>query len=263
METSLVVAGYQMEVGDEVHENSLKIHAAIDLASDQGAEILLTPEGALSGYTHHFNQCQVEKELNGICLHARQKLIGLALGTCFIENNDLAYNQLRFYRPDGTYLGFHSKILRTGPLSGPLRGEITRYSTSDLRIFPWRQNLVFGGLICNDMWANPECTPVPDPHLSQKLVDLGANVILHSVNGGRDGSSWSEITWNYHEANLCMRARAGNVWIVTVDNAAPIHLPCSAPSGIINPTGAFIKKTSKQGEELFLGEINIGFCKRV
>ena len=94
---------------------------------------------------------------------------------------------------------------------------------------------------------------MPDAHLSQQLARLGARIIFHAVNGGRDGSAWSTgVVWQFHESNLRMRAVAGRVWIVTVDNCAPIDLPCSAPCGVINPSGEWAVKTESQGERLFV-----------
>jgi hypothetical protein len=52
-----------------------------------------------------------------------------------------------------------------------------------------------------------------------------------------------------------MRARAGNFWIVTVDSAHPIHLPCSAPSGVINPDGAFLCRAAPKGPQFFACDI--------
>ena len=52
----ITVAGFQMAVGLDVRENSEKILGAIDRATASGAEILLTPEGSLSGYTHQFDR---------------------------------------------------------------------------------------------------------------------------------------------------------------------------------------------------------------
>jgi predicted amidohydrolase len=248
----ITIAGYQMPVGVNVEENAQKICAAVDWAADNAAEVLLTPEGSLSGYTHEFDAVQVEEALRGVTEHARARSVGLALGTCFREENGNCYNQLRFYRPDGEYLGYHSKTLPCGTMDDESRGEIEHYSVSALRVFPWRKGICLGGLICNDMWANPECTPMPDPHLSQQLSAMGADIILHAVNGGRSGSSWCELSWQYHEANLRMRARAGNLWIVTADNASPETLPCSAPSGVIDPSGEFAHRTAPKGEQLFV-----------
>ena len=254
----LRVAGYQMSVGREVKDNARRICTAIDLAADKSAEILLTPEGSLSGYTHQFDAAAVQEALGFVTERARSRGVGLALGTCFVERDGKCYNQIRFYRPDGEYLGFHSKTLCCGSVDGQAKGELNHYAVSPLRVFPWRDGICIGGLICNDMWANPGCTPMPDTHLSQQLSAMGANVIFHAVNGGRNGSSLSELAWQYHESNLRLRARAGKVWIATVDNACPEELPCSAPSGIIDPAGDFVCKAKPKGEQHFVQTIALG-----
>ncbi|MCZ7544149.1 MAG: hypothetical protein M5R40_11730 [Anaerolineae bacterium] len=183
------------------------------------------PEGSLSGYTHDFDAGAVADALRRVAARARESGLGLALGTCFVEPQDnRRYNQIRFYTPDGAYLGFHSKTLLCGTPTEPPEGEINHFDVSPLRVFDY-MGIPAGGLICNDLWANPEATPMPDVHLSQQLARMGARVVFHAVNGGRDGSAWSDLAWQYHESNLRMRARAGRVWIVTVDNCHPTHLP--------------------------------------
>ena len=115
-----------------------------------------------------------------------------------------------------------------------------------------------GGLICNDLWANPQCTPGPDPHLTQQLAEMGARVIFHAVNGGRDGSDYArDVIWPFHESNLLMRAKAGKVWIVTVDNCHPTDIPCSAPSGVIDPQGQWTVKAKPVGEQFFVHTIEL------
>lgn len=243
-------AAYQMAVSTDVAGNAARIRAALGRAAAQHADILLTPEGSLSGYTPDVDMPAVREALATVIARAREHHVGLALGTCFIEADGRCYNQLRFYRPDGTYLGFHSKTLCCGRVDGVREGEVTRYAVSDLRTFQWDNGCTIGGLICNDMWANPQCTPMPDPHLSQRLAAAGARVVFHAVNGGRDGSEWSRLAWQYHEANLRMRARAGGLWVVTVDNAAPEDVRCSAPSGVVDPAGRFVCRAAAQGEDL-------------
>ena len=115
-----------------------------------------------------------------------------------------------------------------------------------------------GGLICNDMWGNPQCTPMPDPHLSQKLSKEGAQIIFLAINGGRDGGSWSEeVNWPYHETNMRMRAAAGKIWIVSADNCAPTDIPCSAPSGVIKPDGTWAAQAPRQGEFVVVHTITL------
>jgi len=245
------VAGAQVPVTNDIEDNTAGILRAIEWARSEDADILLTPEGSLSGYTPHFDIRAVRQALERVTSAARAAKVGLALGTCFVEAGDhRCYDQIRFYDATGQFLGFHSKILTCGSLTVPPAGEINDYAFAALRTFEL-QGTCLGGLVCNDMWANPECTPMPDPHLSQQLARRGARIILHAVNGGRDGSPWSDVGFQYHEANLRMRARAGHVWIVTVDSCFPLGLRCSAPSGVIAPDGHWVCRTDPHGEQFF------------
>lgn len=253
----LRVAGAQIPVTKNIEENQKTINRAIDFATAEKADVLLTPEGSLSGYTHEFDAQAVVSALNTVTGRAKSIGLGLALGTCFVEPKDnLCYDQIRFYDRKGTYLGFHSKILRAGTLNDPPQGEVNHYAERSLRTFELN-DITVGGLICNDLWANPGCTPLPDPHLTQQLARLGARIILHAVNGGRDGSEFSKIVWQYHEANLRMRARAGKLYIISVDNCDPVDLPCSSPSGVIDPQGNWVIQTPPQREQYFVHTIKI------
>jgi predicted amidohydrolase len=249
----LRVAGAQIPVTRDVSANLWAIERGIEFAAARGADILLTPEGSLSGYTHLFDRVAVSEALTRVVAWAREAGIGLALGTCYVEpSEDRCYNQIRFYAPDGTYLGFHGKTLLCGSLASPPQGEINHYAATDLRTFSLA-GVTVGGLICNDLWANPGCTPMPDPHLLRQLSAMGARVVFHAVNGGRDGSAWSkQVVWAYHSTNLRMRAQAAGVWVVTVDSCSPLHLPCSAPSGVVSPSGDWVCRTAPQGEQFFV-----------
>ena len=45
------------------------------------------------------------------------------------------------------------------------------------------------------MWANPECTLMPDVHVSQQFSQKGAKILFHAVNGGRSGNEWSKVIY--------------------------------------------------------------------
>jgi predicted amidohydrolase len=250
--TTIRVAGAQIPVSLDIADNRGAILRSIEAAARDKADILVTPEGSLSGYTHEFDQGGVAKALEDICRAARAHALGLALGTCFIEGDGKCYDQLRFYDAEGSYLGFHSKTLTCGTLNRPFRGEIEHFSVAPLRTFVIK-GIPCGGLICNDLWANPGYTPTPDTHLSQQLAASGARIVFHSVNGDRDGSPWSTVsTWNYHESNLELRARAGKLFIVTVDNCAPTNVSCSSPGGVVGPDGTWLVRAPRQGEHVFV-----------
>ncbi len=253
----LRVAGAQLPVKEDIRANVALIENAIDFAVSEKADILLTPEGSLSGYTHQFDQAQLERALQVVTTKARQAGLALALGTCFNEPLDgKCYNQMRFYGSGGEYLGFHSKTLVCGTLTKPYQGEINHFSVQPLRTYSLN-DIKVGGLICNDLWANPGCTPQDDPHLSQQLSRMKVRIVFHAVYGGRDDSQWSDVNWNYHESNLRMRAKAGALWIVTVDSSEPVHFRCSAPSGVVDPQGNWACRAKDTGEQYFAHTIRL------
>jgi len=239
----------QVPVYGQVGSNVSVLREAVRRAADEGADILLTPEGALSGYTHLFNRQETLEALAEITALAREHSLGLALGTCMEEEGRI-YNQLRFYLPTGEYLGCHTKTLLCGSTEGPLKGEITVFSTLPLRVFDFL-GVPIAGLICNDMWANPLCTPDPNPYLCRQLARMGARIIFHAVNGGRDDSAFTQETAKcFHEVNLLMNARADNLVIATVDNAEPEHLGVSSPGGVVTPAGWAVKLPDKGSQQL-------------
>ncbi|HUW55796.1 MAG TPA: carbon-nitrogen hydrolase family protein [Planctomycetota bacterium] len=253
----LRVAGAQIPVTEDVASNEAAIGRAIDFARKEKADILLTPEGSLSGYTHDFDAKEVAAALERVTARARSASVGLALGTCFTEPEDgKCCNECRFYAPDGTFLGFHAKTVLCGTLDAEPKGEINDYTARPLRTFDV-EGVTVGALICNDLWANPTCTPMDDTHLSQKLARMGARIIFNPVNGGRGDTDWRNVVWNYHESNIRMRAKAGHLWIVTVDNCHPTPLRCCVPSGVVDPEGTCVSHTEPYGEQMFAYTIDL------
>lgn len=254
----LRVAGAQIPVSNDIDANVSRIAEAVDQAASGGAQILLTPEGSVSGYTHQFDAERVRQEVSNLVARASVQGMGLALGTCYQEPDGLVYNQLRFYGQDGSYLGFHAKILRTGTFDSPPQGEIQVYSPSPLRTFSFGGTTI-AGLVCNDLWANPECTPMPDMHLSQLLAERRVRVLFHAVNGGRDAGEFSQmVVKNFHESQLRMRARAGSLWIVSVDSSHPEEIPCSSRGGVVRPDGSWAVQIPDKGTQIFVHEIDLG-----
>lgn len=258
IQKSIKVAGVKSAVSLDIAVNVNAIKKAIDYARAEKADILLTPEGSLSGYTPDFDRMEVRKALDIVVEYATSAGVGLALGTCFYEQDGKCYNQIRFYDKAGNFLGFHSKILRCGNHGDPAKGEINHYAVTSLRTFEF-EGVRIGGLICNDMWANPECTTLPDTHLSQQLSQMGARIIFQAVYGGRDDSEWSRVNWNYHESNLRMRARSGGIWIVTADSSNPINLDSSCPSGVVDPKGNWVCTTESAGIQYFSFTIDLKY----
>lgn len=255
----LRVAGAQIPVVREIEKNLAAISRAIDYAIAEKADVLVTPEGSLSGYTHEFDADDVSRALEEVTRKARAGHLALALGTCFEEPADHErYDQVRLYDSDGAYLGFHAKILLCRRIADPSsKGEIDFFKTRPIRTFQLN-GLTVGALVCNDMWANPEWTPQDDPHLLQQLSRLGAGVVFLAVNSGLAEGDELALNRQYHEANLRLRARSAKAWIVSADAADPRgELSCQAPSGVVDPGGNWVVMTKPKGEQMFVYTIDL------
>jgi predicted amidohydrolase len=256
--TPLRVAGAQIPVVRDISKNVAAISRAIDYAAREKADVLITPEGSLSGYTHEFDPAATRAALSEVTTKARDARIALVLGTCFQEEDGARYNGQLFFDKEGKFLGFHAKILRTRRLSTPnAKGEADWFQTRPLRTFELA-GITVGGLICNDLWANPEWTPMEDPHLTQKLSGMGARIVTHSVNAGLGEGKELELVRSFHETNLRLRARAGRLWIVTVNAADPDGKRSGySPSGVVDPKGTWVVQADPKGEQLFTWTIEI------
>ncbi len=172
-----------MNVTSNIRENKDLIIDGIRKAAEAGASFLVTPEGSLSGYTSNFNQDELAVALGEVVTIAEKMKIGLLLGTCYKEkvNGTLyCFNQVRVYTPDGKYCGAYSKILRCSNMEMPGTGEMTDYVEGNLKAFDWN-GFRFGILICNDLWATPGYTTMPNPYLAWKLKQMGAQFIVHCI----------------------------------------------------------------------------------
>ena len=162
---------------------------------------------------------------------------------------EFCYNQVRVYTPEGDYLGYHAKILRCSSLDHPGTGEMTEFAEGTLRTFDWR-DLRFGVLICNDLWATPGFTTMPNPYLAWRLKQMGAQLILHAINSGRD---LRHRPW--HEACTAMWAKAVQLPILQVNAAPADGEPLNAPSGLLGPEGTRLVSVPDCTEEYFVCDL--------
>ena len=252
---SLRIAGLQMLVDRDIDRNEERILAGIDRARNDEARFLLTPEGSLSGYWAGFDRDKLRFALERVVDHAAEARVGLLLGTCceeIIDDKPLCFNQVRVYTPEGDYLGFHAKILRCQRLDRPANSEIDEYSDVPLRTFDWH-DIRFGALICNDMWATPGFTRIPNPYLPLKLKEMGARVIFHAVNTG--SHTPGGLGRPFHETSVALWAKALTIPIVEANVACPDGKPTNARSGLVGPDGSRILPAPDRGEHYFCGEV--------
>lgn len=250
------IAGIQFPVSNcDVARNLDWVIRGIEQAKECGAQILVTPEGALSGYTHRFDRAEVQEALQETAGAAGKAGVGLALGCCY-EESGACYNQLRLYDRKGSLLGAHAKILNCCDPNDITQGEYLHYATTPLRVFCF-EGITVGCLVCNDLWANPEWTPQPDPHLSRQLARMGARIIFHGVNcqaSGKKGNTYDDTVRAFHENNLKIRAHGDGLWIVSV-NSCSEDAPAASTSGVVSPQGEYVASVKPDIPDFFSYDI--------
>ncbi len=241
-----------MIVSHDVSANERKILEAVNRAAQDKVDFLITPEGSVSGYHSKFDSNEVAQSVKTITEIARKAQVGLALGTCFKEKNgNDCYNEVRMYSPEGEYLGIHSKILRCSTAQDPNGGEVAEYKTTPLRTFQWK-NINIGILICNDLWATPGFTQIPNPYLASQLKQMGAQVIFHSINSGTDLRYQA-----FHESSAELWARTLQMPIVEVNASAENDGFINAPTGVISTDGSRVAVVPNKGENYFTYDLSL------
>lgn len=245
---SFQLAGIQMNVTDDIQKNKEEIIRAIRKAGRSRVDFLVTPEGSLSGYTSQFDQDKLLPALREVTAVAREFKVGLMLGTCYKESfpeGEFCYNQVRLYSPMGEFMGAYSKILRCSPLAHPGTGEMIDFVEGKLKTFEW-QGRKFGVLICNDLWATPGYTTIPNPYLAWKLKQDGAEFIIHCINSGTD-----QRYQPFHESSAELWAFSLKIPIMEV-NAAQESKAINARSGLINSEGVRDITVPDSGTQFFI-----------
>ena len=249
--STVVLSGLQMNVTNDLNKNKEQIISGIRKAAAERASFLVTPEGSLSGYTSNFNQSEVASALEEIKVLAAEMKVGLLLGTCYKElkqGREFCYNQVHVYAPEGSFLGAYSKILRCSSIDIPGTGEMIEYAEGELRTFDWN-GLRFGILICNDLWATPGYTTMPNPYLPLKLKQMGAQFIVHCINSGT-----TQKYRPFHESSAELWALSLQIPILEV-NAAQGKEIINAQSGLINANGKRSIRVPDSGVQFFTAKI--------
>ncbi|MEK7766361.1 MAG: carbon-nitrogen hydrolase family protein, partial [bacterium] len=147
---------------------------------------------------------------------------------------------------DGRVIGWHDKTIPTGgDLKWCSRGEPRR-----LRVFR-TGGLTFGATICNDFWATPLYTTLPDLNLPVVLAAKGARVIFHAIASGT-GRAYLD----FHTRRIEERAIRAGVWVVSA-NAVSGRSPSNVPSGIVDPRGRWRARAPLAGEHLLVGSVSL------
>ena len=216
-----VVVG-QIPVGWSVNDNEEAIATTLSAASP--GDVVLTPEGSLSGYPSRgeaeasclegIDHREVEAALGRLATSAREAQVTLWVGACRMAGAMLA-NEAIGVCPDGTRV-----VYRKTNLGSVERG----------RFVPGDQLPVFN--VGGSTVALQICREVRFSEQWLALADRGAAVFLHPDNGIEPG--WSFDVWR---SRLVARAHETQRFVVSANAAHPDQ---HAPSLVVAPTGEII-----------------------
>lgn len=220
-----VVVVAQIPVVWSVDDNEAAI--ASTLAAASPGDVILTPEGSLSGYPARgeeealhletIDHAQVQAALDRLAQATRAAGVTLWVGVCRPMGAMLA-NEAVGLRPDGSPL-----VYRKANLASVERGRFV--AGDELPVFD-----VGGSAV-----AVQVCREARFPEQWLTLADRGAAVFLHPDNGVVQ-SGWSFEVWR---ALLMARAHETQRFVVSANAAHPDQ---HGPSLIIAPTGVVIEE---------------------
>ena len=255
-------AGLQMPVTQELHKNKEVISDCLDWCKENKVNWLITPEGSLTGYFPNFDLV-AEGGVTGIQSAATELVgkaqglgIGLALGTLWVDvehRGAIRKNQIRYYDPEGLFLGATNKQYIVGGQDSPSSswdqvladppGTIKTHYCNGIRTT---------GMICNDFWGNGFRFNAPSLPMLASMHNV--ELILHSTNGDR-GNDQDEIWMEWHDIHLRMMSLQYGIPIITVDSCCHKYgnrhdLPTSSPSGVVI-NGKWEVQMPRTGTQMF------------
>ncbi len=234
MDSPLTAAAFQMATGFDVQENARKIQDAVANAAGCGADLLVVPECALSGYLP-------SKDLDfGVLEEAEQRLAGaaaeagiyLALGTTR-PGDGLWRNTALLYSPEGRQIARYDKTHGTG-------GDNAVFTPGDeLPVFKVGEWTV-GLQICFDMRF---------PENWRILRRRGAELVIHLSNASL-GDGWKVPVL---EGAIRSRAAENGMFVVSANDARPPQMMVSA---ICDPHGCDVARAPENEETIIYGTLD-------
>ncbi len=251
MAREITVAAAQMVQRNNIRKAAQDVVRMVKRAARARARFLVTPEMILTGYHAKFDQEKREKAIDEVIRPAcRENGITLILGAGNYRDKkgrkmSKPYIQALIIGPDGKIIGAHNKTC-------PARGDTDWCKAGerkDLRVFRG-DGLTFGVTICNDLWATPWWSQLPDLKLHLLYKRKGASVIFHGAASGHE-PTYSE----FHHTRVEERAQIAGIWVVAAACIEKKHRAANAPTGILSPDGKWRVKAPLKGERLCVGKV--------
>jgi len=234
MDSPLTAAAFQMATGFDVEENARKILDALARAAEHGADLLVVPECALSGYPPEkdLDFSALEDAERRIAARTAEARIHLALGTTRRQDGRWS-NSAVLFSPGGKEVARYDKTHGT-------EGDNQIFTPgSELRVFKVGQWTV-GLQICFDMRF---------PENWRILRRRGADLVIHLSNASR-GDGWKVPVL---EGAIRSRAADNGMFVVSANDA---RRPQMMVSAICDPNGCDLARAPENEEALIYAEMD-------
>jgi len=237
----LRVAAAQIEVGGELDLNLETILGAVRDAAAVGAELVVTPEAALTGYSPAIGHGRdadewpsVREGLATIAGLASELGIWVAVGT-EVWDGEAWLNRLQVYSDHGQPVAAYDKV--------HLFGDDARYYRPGAHhtIFQMR-GIKIGLQICYD---------VRFPEGYRSLLAQGAEVVLQGFYAA-GGDTWKLPVMGAH---LRSRAAENGFFLVAANVAGPLQF---VRSQIVDPSGLLLGQANQDHVELVTATLDLG-----
>lgn len=156
------------------NKNTEKLEKAIDLAAEENADFLLTPETALQGYHFHkilpIDKADIQPNANGLRIVKKAAECNIGLFLCTAEYDSVEkvnYNSCLIFDKQGQFIGRHRKVV-----SHATGSEAWANKGSDFTPISY-QGVLFGVMICADAWYS-ENAVILKRKKADILIDLAA-----------------------------------------------------------------------------------------
>jgi predicted amidohydrolase len=251
LERTIAVVQMDCAIGN-VAANLKKISRYTHLARDLGAELVVFPECATTGYfvgdalatLADRPEGSVTRQLGEI---AREHGIHLACGL-YTQENGVFRNSQKLFSPAGKLLGTYHK-------AHLFAAERTLYRPGDQAMVVETAIGRLGMTICYDLIF---------PEYVRKLVELGADIVINSTDWIND--PYQRDVWGWTEERI-----QGLASTRALENVVPLAMACRTghetagpnlafdsmgPSCVVSPSGKFIARLDR-GEGIVIGKIAI------
>jgi len=240
MPPTLRVAAAQIAIGPDLAANTGTILETIGACADQGIDLCVLPEAALTGYSPANGRGRpasdwpaVRAALGEVAAAAAMRRIGVAVGAEAWEAGGWV-NRLYAFGRRGETLAIYDKVhLTSDDVSYYRPGE--SYPVFD-----------FDGVTC----GLQICYDARFPEGYRALLDQGAQVILQGFYGAGSGT-WKAPVLSAH---LRSRAAENGCFVVSANVAGPLQIVVSQ---IVDPLGLVLAAANHDRVETIVAQLDL------